>query len=398
MRKGLVLLGLVGWLLTGMGYTAVPHAQERITNNSQTTLLGDITNSATSITVNTSTGFPTTGTFHAILDAEIVKVTAISGTTWTISRGEESSTATTHNDGTIIRLIVTAASLRSLQDYAVDQGRLTTESGVCVSTSDRTSQTTIYWTPCGWGGRIGTWTTTNEWVVNIPGELSLALGTITSGKNYDVFIACAPTCTLSMSSAWTNDTTRADALAQQDGVDVLSSDHTKRFLGTFRTTSTTTTEDSGSGTTTVGGKRFLWNRYNPVQRSTTVFDSTTSWNTSSGWRIARGQTAPTNCVEYVSGATMFLDATVVGGSSTTSGTKGVVAVGLDGTTPSGVWGTSYESSGSTSNHTIVGRYSASVALGYHYIAWLERSDAGTVTFIGNDGATSKTGLTATIWN
>ncbi len=50
----------------------------------------------------------------------------------------------------------------------------------------------------------------------------------------------------------------AGLLALQDGVLVLASDHTKRYVGTIRTTATTTTEDSRV-------KRFVWNAYNQVQ-------------------------------------------------------------------------------------------------------------------------------------
>lgn len=51
---------------------------------------------------------------------------------------------------------------------------------------------------------------------------------------------------MALSSAWTDDTTRTDALTTQDGVLVKSSDKSRRYLGTFRTTSATTTEDSAA--------------------------------------------------------------------------------------------------------------------------------------------------------
>lgn len=388
------------------GAVALPrlYGQERFSNNPATTLQGDITNSATSITVNSSATFPATGAFHALIDGEIITVTAISGTTWTITRGAEGSTAATHNDGAVIRLIVTAASLRSLMDYSINQGRLTTESGVCVSASDRTSQSTIYWTPCGLGGQIGIYVTTNEWVVFRPGELSLALSSLTSGKNYDVFVTCtsATACALSLSSAWTNDTTRADALAQQDGVDVLSSDHTKRFLGTLRTTSTTTTEDSGGGSTTnVGGKRFVWNHYNRVARDLSVIDTTSFWSYATDtWRQARATAG--NQVEVVVGSayTSTVEVTVVAiGAHTGSGSVRV-GVGVDSTTtPSGL-GTfvSWNAGSNTVGGTIMASYKGLPSLGYHYYAWLERGNGSVVSnFLGLNNDV-QSGLTATIWN
>jgi len=131
-------------------------------------------------------------------------------------------------------------------------GRLTTESGVPVSTSDRTAQGTLYYAIYK-HNNIYTYSG-SAWVAKTFSEISLSL-TITSGKNYDVFINSAAT-TLSLSAAWTNDTTRADALGTQDGTTVLSSDHTLLWLGTIRASGTNTTADSGGGgTTQVGGTR-----------------------------------------------------------------------------------------------------------------------------------------------
>jgi hypothetical protein len=70
---------------------------------------GSISNSATSIKVASSTNFPATP-FAAIIEAEIVYVTNVSGTTWTVTRGQESTTAVTHNDGAIVRQILTLAA------------------------------------------------------------------------------------------------------------------------------------------------------------------------------------------------------------------------------------------------------------------------------------------------
>lgn len=49
---------------------------------------------------------------------------------------------------------------------------------------------------------------------------------------------------LSLSNPWTDDVTRADALAKQDGVFCLGSNLRKRYVGTIRATGATTTEDS----------------------------------------------------------------------------------------------------------------------------------------------------------
>lgn len=82
-----------------------------------------------------------------------------------------------------------------------------------------------------------TWT-----AYTISSDITLALGTLTSGKNYDVFLkSVSGTPTLSLSSAWTSDTVRADALSTLNGVRVLGSDTDKVLVGTIRTVSTTAT-------------------------------------------------------------------------------------------------------------------------------------------------------------
>lgn len=150
--------------------------------------------------------------------------------------------------------------LVSVYPYSIPNptGRLTTESGVPVSTSDRTSQSTIYYTPFN-GNSIHLFDGTLWQPFNFT-ERSLALSGLTADKNYDVFLYDnAGTLTLELSAAWTNDTTRADALATQDGVYVKDGAATRRWLGVIRTTSTSTIEDSETN-------RFVWNLYNQTAR------------------------------------------------------------------------------------------------------------------------------------
>jgi hypothetical protein len=135
--------------------------------------------------------------------------------------------------------------------------RLTLTTAVPVTTSDVTGATTIYCTPFN-GNSIALYDGTN-WNLRQSAEFSIALGTLTSGKPYDVFCydnSGTPTLEL---LAWTNDTTRATALTRQDGILCKSGALTRRYLGSFYTTSTTTTEDSFV-------KRYLFNYYNRVEK------------------------------------------------------------------------------------------------------------------------------------
>jgi hypothetical protein len=262
-------------------------------------------------------------------------------------------------------------------------GRLTTESGVPVSSSDRTSQGTLYYTPYlhdyvrlydGTRPKLYTFT-----------ERSLSL-TMTSGKNYDVFLYDnSGTLTLELSSAWTNDTTRADALAWQAGVGwVKSGAATRLWLGTIRASGTNVTEDSAS-------KRFVWNVYNQVSRYMRCIDSTDSWTyTTATWRQANGSSA--NKVEWVAGDVHEYDAHVLS-LVNNSGAAGVSAgVGIDSTSAyTGLPGFTIPNSNVVLNQAKITTACARgrLAAGYHYAAWLEYSHAyGTTTWYGDAGVSS----------
>lgn len=80
-------------------------------NNPQTALSGSITAGATSINVASSAAFPTTGTFHIIIDSELMRVTGVSGTTWTVVRGAESTSAASHNNNATVTGVLTAGAV-----------------------------------------------------------------------------------------------------------------------------------------------------------------------------------------------------------------------------------------------------------------------------------------------
>lgn len=78
-------------------------------NFAETTLAAAITDtSGTSITVTSSASFPA-APFIIGIDTECLLVTNVSGTTWTVTRGYESSTAATHLNGAAIYHDISAA-------------------------------------------------------------------------------------------------------------------------------------------------------------------------------------------------------------------------------------------------------------------------------------------------
>lgn len=254
-------------------------------------------------------------------------------------------------------------------------GRITLESGVPVSSSSQVSKSTIYYTPY-----------LHDWVRLYDGtrpklyqftERSLALSGLTSGKNYDVFLYDnAGTLTLELSAAWTNDTTRADALAWQAGVGyVKSGTATRLYLGTIRTTGTTTT-GLEFGAVDTKPYCFLKNYYNRVRAAFRWSDSTDSWSYTSSTLRAMNNSANAR-FEFVDVEPSVVDASVVihiGGLGNAR-----LAIGYDST--SAIYTALAQFNGvgfSGAMHEAV-----RTTLGYHYVAPLEASGSGTVTFYGD---------------
>lgn len=265
--------------------------------------------------------------------------------------------------------------------------RLTLTTAVPVTTTDVTAATTIYCCPYK-GNQISLYDGA-AWVTRSSAQFSLALGTLTSAKPYDVFCydnAGTPTLEFLV---WTNDTTRATALVYQDGVLVKSGATTRRYLGTFYTTATTTTEDSET-------KRFLWNYYHRARRSLNKTDATASWTyTTATVRQARADTA--NQVEVLLGvAEDCVDLQVLGlFSNTAAGVPIFNTIGLDSTTTESTQTRRNTMTTAVANYycPTTAVYRANPGLGRHYFAWLEYSTVGgTTTFYG--GTTS--GLTGSV--
>jgi len=304
-------------------------------------------------------------------NVEIVRVTAISTDTLTVTRGQEGITASTKNTASKTYRMIAGLTAKTLNEDSMSaiqasDGRLTLEAGVPISNTDQTAKTTIYFTQ--YQGNCISLYTGSAWMCHSFSELSLALGTLAADSNYDVFIySNAGTLTLEFSAAWASAVARTDALALQDGIYVKSGATARRYLGTFRTTSTTTTEDSLI-------KRFVWNNANRVSRDMYKADATIhdyngearQWNNSA-----------TNQVAFVSGLAEEMSHVSIqnaGGSPT--GVFLVSGLGLDSTT------TIYRNSRQYTWHNLgVGSVAAEQCnsvgiapqIGYHFIAALESS-------------------------
>lgn len=302
--------------------------------------------------------------------------------------------------GTPISNKVSGTRLGGLVTRGICQGRLTLTTGVPVTTSDVTGATTIYFTP--YTGNLITLYDGTRWNLYTFTERSLALGTLTADRPYDVFLYDnAGTLTLEF-TAWTSFNTRATALTTQDGIYVKSGATTRRYLGTFYTTSTTTTEDSGGGTTSqVGGKRHLWNYYNRVPRSLAVIDTTNSWTyTTSAWRSANNTT--NNKVEYIVGIVEdAVHATLAAAYQVANGAYGNAAIGVDTNNDADftAFNIAYISATTALNGVMMGVHTGIPAgVGWHAFYWIENglvSGAG-LTFLGDDNGQVQSGLYAMV--
>jgi hypothetical protein len=83
-------------------------------NNPQTTLASGIGSGDTTLTVASATNFPTSPNFPIIVDTELMMVIGVSGTTFTVTRGIEGTTAASHVTGAALGQVITAGSLLPL--------------------------------------------------------------------------------------------------------------------------------------------------------------------------------------------------------------------------------------------------------------------------------------------
>lgn len=351
----------------------------------------------------------------------ILEASESAPTAWEVGIGTYTSSGTTLSRDTVLRTsagnttkITLASGTHTVicgwtADYGLGSefaqhavlpgGRLTLTTGVPVTTADVTAATNIYYTPYV-SNVISLWTGA-RWQPIEFSEYTLALGTLTSGKPYDVFAYLNAGALALEVLVWTNDTTRATAITLQDGRYCKSGDKTRLYLGTFYTTSTTTTEDSGGGTTTqVGGKRYLWNAYNRVMRPIAVIDTTSSWSYVSS-TVRQANAASGNQVELVVGYPsegVFAEVNVTGyGNVTGSSSACVAAVGIDSTTVmSGLLQSGYMTT-STVSAALHSCYQGILSAGRHYLAWLEQGPTtGSWNFEGNPGTGRQSGMQARV--
>ncbi len=279
-------------------------------------------------------------------------------------------------------------------------GRLSLTTGVPVTTTDVTAAGTLYYIPYGGCSQV-TFFDGTAWYQSSFSQISIAVPAVAS-QMYDVFLfdnAGTPTLEL---TAWTNDTTRATALATQNGVYVKTGALTRLYLGSFRTTTVVSqTEDSGA-TCTGNAKRYVWNYYNRVLRPLCKNETTDNWTYTTGaWRQVNG--AAGNQLDVVVGVSedaLEIDAYGVSASDTAN-TQRQTGIGEDSTTVLRT-GTVTPLVGTIA--ATIGTYDQThahlrviPAAGRHFYAWLEYSTqpgGAITTWFGDTPVVSQTGIMA----
>lgn len=294
-------------------------------------------------------------------------------------------------------LIVTGANPARLIPISPPGGRLSLETGVCVSTTDQTAKTTVYYVPCA-GNVIALYNGT-AWQTFTFSELSIAVPS-TTNTLYDVFVYNnSGTLTLEL-TAWTNDTTRATAITLQDGVYVKSGSTTRRYVGSFRTTgSSGQTEDSLA-------KRYVWNMNNRVPRAMRVLETTDTWTVSDN-TIRQANGAAGNQLDFVMGVQdAVVEAQVIGNASSNAANSGfAVGIGLDSTTARDA-ACVFDNGIGFNTGTPMGVLATlrkTIAVGRHVLVWLEQGAANptVTTWYGDtagNGVAAQSGISGIIWN
>jgi hypothetical protein len=270
---------------------------------------------------------------------------------------------------------ITADRLNTINGF-----RLSLTTALPVTIADVLAAETLYCVP--YTGNVIALYSGSTWVLRDSAQFSIDIPDVTGV--HDVFCydnSGVPTLEVLV---WTNDTTRATALTYQDGVLVKTGATTRRYLGTFYSTTAGNgqTEDSAAN-------RYLCNYYHPVRKHFSVVDTTNSWTYGTAtWRQA-GALA-TNQANIVIGVSEHLvEATVQTFTENDTGSVTIaVGVGITSTTVNSAQIFGLTTAGQ--NRTpIAAHYRGMPAAGRVQMVWLEIASAGTTeTFYGDNASTS----------
>lgn len=259
--------------------------------------------------------------------------------------------------------------------------------------ADVSAAGTVYLTPYT-GNRIALWLGASWQIVAAPGNATLIFSGATAGTPLDIFavyngLTNNPTLE---SVSWTNSTTRATALGQQDGVTIKAGDPTRRYVGTILPDSATTyshIRTASGATSPVCG---IWNQDNRIRGSfawTPTFDTWTILSANT-WQQINAQASAR--VQYVQGRSIDVVVAEFVSGAASGGSIQSIGIGLDSTTaPSGFRGIS-----GSNNVGLHASFNQLVAVGAHNLNALAIANNTSANFYGAH-APMQGGITAELW-
>lgn len=267
---------------------------------------------------------------------------------------------------------ITIAATGGANLLGICQTRLSVAATGFPNTSDVSAASTLY--VYGYGGNsIGLYNSgTASWELVNGVETSFSVPTGTAGHIYDVFAYLSGGAVAYETLSWGGSSSRATGITWVTGVPVKSGDTTRRYIGSFRLDTTTTTCDTRQ-------KRFVWNYSNRVE--TELFSEETGsshtystatwreWNSSTSYRL-----------EYILG--LVEDAptfSIYGGVSGTADPR--IAYGINSaSSPSPAVGLYAIGTTSSVSMSMALRRATSAVLGYNYVTALQYTGSSTGTF------------------
>ncbi len=290
-------------------------------------------------------------------------------------------------------------------------GRLTLTTALAVTTADVTGATTLYFTPYK-GDTILIYDGTN-FVSYTFAELSQTAADTTkspaavaNNSLYDIFVwNDGGTLRATRGPAWTSDTVRGTGAGTTElelykGIYVNKNAITNgavarkgTYVGTVRSNGSAQFNDSAA-------LRHVWNNYNRVTKTMKVVESTDSWNWSTAsYQQARAQA--TNQLDFVVGlAENAVTARVRASGATSGATRRNVraGIGLDSATVNSADLYPQVTFTNTDIMEMMAFYSAVVAIGRHYLTWLEYGNGSdTQTWYGDNAAATQNGITGELF-
>lgn len=301
----------------------------------------------------------------------------------TVLESTNSNAAVSFSAGT--KTVVCSPLAQTHQPGMYMGARLSASNSTAVTTTDQTAITSIYAMP--FGGRDGNLATLINGAGQVtvefsPSGVGCSLSGLTAETNYDFwYVFSGGTLAFDTPTAWTDNTTRATALAMGiDGRWVKTGATNRLYAGTARITQNTgQTEDSVL-------RRLMFNAFNRCRRRLYMTETADSWSyTTAAFRQWNGNSA--NKFEFVNGLDESIIEAVAGiHMGNDSSGDATIGIGLDSTTTS-----SAEINANASNNSfsmpVQCWFSGHAGVGYHYLAALEYGAAG-VSWYGDAGYAS----------